>query len=98
MRTSSPPRTRSSVRDSTVSSVSWPNTETAIGSRAMRQQRDLADELQAAIGRSDDDVAALVAQAREAARLEVAEILRKLFADDLLQRALRVVSGERRGL
>jgi hypothetical protein len=64
----------------------------------MSRPRELVDELRAAVHSGGDDVAALIAEAREAARSEVVEVLRKLFVDDLLERALRTVSSSRRGL
>jgi hypothetical protein len=64
----------------------------------MSRPQELVDELRAAVRSGGDDVAALIAEARESARDEVVELLRRLFVDDLLERALQTVSSSRRGL
>jgi len=54
-----------------------------------------ADELARALAARDVDVTELVRRAEAEARTEVAETLRRLFADDLLRRALSQLQGRR---
>jgi len=54
-----------------------------------------ADDLARALAAREADVSELVRQAEADARAEVAQTLRELFAEDLLRRALALVSGSR---
>lgn len=57
----------------------------------MSAEQELLRRLQAALRDADSDAAALVDEAREAARAEVREVLRRTMAHDLLRRALEEV-------